>query len=67
VRLRALRIDRGLTQEGLAHLAGLSVATMPRLEGEKTPAHELTVRALAEVLGVERDELLKALALGPSK
>src|SRR5215208_99272 len=58
-KLRALRIDRGLTQEELAHQAGLSVASMPVLEGNKRPARELTVKALADALGVKREEILR--------
>jgi transcriptional regulator with XRE-family HTH domain len=56
-RLRELRRRGGLTQQGLARRAGLSVSTVARLEqgGLPSPA---TVAALARALGV-RDGALR--------
>ncbi len=56
--LRRLRVRRQLTQQDLANLAKLSLGQVNRLErGEVQQPHFDTVRQLAEVLGVESDEL----------
>jgi DNA-binding XRE family transcriptional regulator len=48
----ALRTERGLTQEGLAHAAGVAKATVQNAEAGK-PLSNLTKRALAQALGVQ--------------
>ncbi len=57
-RLRELRERAGLTQEGLARLANVSVATIAKLEREskgQDPSWS-TVLALADALGVSTEE-----------
>ncbi len=57
-RLRLFRQERGWTQAQLARAAGVSPATVSRLElGEERP-RESTVRALATALHVEPERLL---------
>jgi transcriptional regulator with XRE-family HTH domain len=52
-RLKELREAKGLSQEGLARLANISVSSVSKLEqsGEQDPAWS-TVQALARSLGV---------------
>ena len=51
-RLRQLRRQRGLSQEGLADQAGLSVATVARLERQTSaPCRGRTLGRLARALG----------------
>lgn len=52
-KLRAARISRALTQEGLGKLAGLQSTTISRLETGERPARLSTIAALAGALGVE--------------
>lgn len=57
-RVKALRLEKGLTQERLAVAADISTSTVTRLErGEKDPDTK-TLCALAKVLGVYAAELL---------
>jgi transcriptional regulator with XRE-family HTH domain len=55
--LRVYRAARGLSQEQLAREAGVSVATLGRLERGANHPHEATVRVLASVLDVAPDAL----------
>ena len=55
--LRRLRLERFLSQAELARRAGLHGLTITRLEAGATAPATRTVRALAEVLGVEPGEL----------
>jgi transcriptional regulator with XRE-family HTH domain len=55
--LRRLRLERYLSQGELARRAGLHAVTLTRLEGGTTAPSTRSVRALAEVLGVEPREL----------
>jgi transcriptional regulator with XRE-family HTH domain len=56
-RLKALREARGLTQDGLARAAGLTVSTVTKLERPgKEPSWD-TAKKLAKALGVTLDEL----------
>ncbi|MEM8923061.1 MAG: helix-turn-helix domain-containing protein [Actinomycetota bacterium] len=58
-RLRRARGRRGLTQEGLAEAAQLSVATVQKLEqGQRKSAATATLIALANALDVELSELI---------
>lgn len=57
-RLRQLRSDRGLTQEALAELAGLSVDIVKKLEqGKRDSARPTTLAKLANALDVGMAEL----------
>lgn len=64
VRLQRLRIARGLSQERLAHLAGISTYTYQKFEkGESKPDTPMnprlfTILALAQALGVVLEEIL---------
>jgi transcriptional regulator with XRE-family HTH domain len=59
-KLRELRLQAGLSQEGLAQRAHMSYRTVFRLEsGETKTVRELTLIALANTLGVERSKLLE--------
>ncbi|KAA2262708.1 helix-turn-helix domain-containing protein [Solihabitans fulvus] len=67
-RLRQLRLEAGLTQEGMADRSGVSVRTIRGLEtGQRAEPRMATVRRLADTLDLkpgERQELLDA-AVGP--
>ena len=58
-RLRTLRIQRLLTQEALAELAGVSAQTIVRLEHEGAHAELRTIARLAEALGVAPADLMR--------
>jgi len=53
-----LRLDRGLTQEGLASKAGLSRLAVGRIERGAAEPRAITVRAMAKALGVPVSELI---------
>jgi len=57
-RLKALRIRRALTQEELAHRAGLSKNAVNRLEVDKAEPRMSTLRKLAKALDVDPAELV---------
>lgn len=57
--LRALRRSKGLSQEDLSELAGVSAGTVYRLENELRGAYPGTVRKLASALGVLPEELVR--------
>jgi transcriptional regulator with XRE-family HTH domain len=57
--LRALRRSRGLSQEDLSELAGVSAGTVYRLENELRGAYPVTVRKLASALDVSPAELVR--------
>ena len=59
-RLRALREQAALSQEGLAKESGVSRATIADLEAGKRPARPSTRRKLAKALGVTPAELMDA-------
>ncbi|QNP71969.1 helix-turn-helix domain-containing protein [Streptomyces roseirectus] len=67
-RLRRLRSDAGLSQEALAHAAGVSVRALADMERGRTRGPQRrTVQALSEALGLTDDaaaELEKAAAEG---
>ena len=58
-KLKRLREERVFSQRELARLAGLTHATVWKLENGPAEAHPRTIRKLAEVLGVEPKELVK--------
>jgi transcriptional regulator with XRE-family HTH domain len=55
--LRALREQRGRSQEALAHEAGLTLRTLQRIERAQSNPTWSTVRRLARALGVSLTEL----------
>ncbi|MEU9240990.1 helix-turn-helix domain-containing protein [Streptomyces sp. NPDC048385] len=56
-RLRFLRARAGLSQEALSHAAGVSVRALADMERGRTRGPQRrTVEALAEALGLDRDE-----------
>ena len=57
--LRALRRDRGMSQEDLAHLAGIDRTYVSALERSVYAASIDVVDRLARVLGVEAADLLR--------
>ena len=62
--LQRLRIERGLSQERLAHMAGIAGYTYQKFEkGESKPGTPMnprlfTLMSLAQVLGVAIEELI---------
>ncbi|MGH2902792.1 MAG: helix-turn-helix domain-containing protein [Solirubrobacteraceae bacterium] len=59
--LRRLRTDRGLSQEAVAHRAGISYTTLAKIElGTASPAWA-TVRSIADALGITLSELAAAV------
>jgi transcriptional regulator with XRE-family HTH domain len=57
--LKMLRTLRALTQAELAQKAGLTPATVVRIERNQAEPHMSTIRKLAESLGVDPAELVK--------
>ena len=55
-----LRKRKLLTQVQLAERSGVGVATIIRVERNQVEPRESTIRQLAEALGVEPEELVKA-------
>ena len=58
-RLRELRVQRALSLRALGERSGVSFATINNLENGNRPARLVTIRKLAEALGVEPTELMK--------
>lgn len=57
--IRQLRAKRGVTQEDLAHDAGITTGTLSLIErGQSNPTWG-TVRSIARALGVSMSELAK--------
>jgi transcriptional regulator with XRE-family HTH domain len=59
-RLKELRRQKVLSMRELEEMSGVSYNTIWRLENGLTGAQPRTIRRIAEVLGVEPAELLKA-------
>ena len=59
--LRQLREAKGLSQEKLAGLAGVTMGTVRNLEGGSTPRLD-TARRIAEALGVTVDDCFPVAA-----
>jgi transcriptional regulator with XRE-family HTH domain len=57
--IRQLREKRGMTQEGLAHEAGSTAATIGAIERGLTNPSWGTVEAIATALGVSLTEIAK--------
>jgi transcriptional regulator with XRE-family HTH domain len=64
--IQRLRLERGLSQERLAHLAGLSAYTLQKFEkGESKPGTPMnprlfTLMSMAQALSVELEVLIPA-------
>ncbi len=59
MKLKHLRKERVFSQRELARLAGLTHATVWKLEQGPAEAHPRTIRKLAAILGVEPKELVR--------
>lgn len=57
-KLRTTRKAKGLTQEALAHAAGLSVRRLAHLESGAGNPRAATLHAIADVLDIDASELL---------
>lgn len=66
-RIAAARGRRGLTQQDLAQLAGVSLSLLKKIEQNSRPATDDVRRALARGLGMDEDELFADLSGTPSK
>ncbi len=58
-RLEHLRTRKPLTQEELAHKAGITRTALARIESGAAEPRPSTVRRLAEALGVEPEQLME--------
>ncbi len=58
-RLRQLRVQKALSLRALGEITGVAFDTISKLENGHRPARLVTVRKLAEALGVEPKELMK--------
>ena len=58
-RLRHLRVERALSLRTLAERSSVAFDTINKLELGHRPARLVTIRKLAEALGVEPKELMK--------
>jgi len=63
--LRRLRRYRGSTQEDLAHEAGVTVATLARIERGETNPRWMTVRRIVSALDISLAELVVAVEDAP--
>jgi transcriptional regulator with XRE-family HTH domain len=59
-RLRQLRVERALSLRALAQRSGVAFDTINKLELGHRPARLVTIRKLAEALGVDPRELMKS-------
>jgi len=58
-RLRQLRVEKALSLRALGEITGVAYDTINKLENGHRPARLVTIRKLAEGLGVEPKELMK--------
>jgi transcriptional regulator with XRE-family HTH domain len=58
-RLRQLRVERALSLRALAKRSGVAFDTINKLELGHRPARLVTIRKLADALGVQPKELMK--------
>ncbi|WP_449226514.1 helix-turn-helix domain-containing protein [Azospirillum argentinense] len=68
--LRRARDDRGLTQEELAHRAGITIGYLSQLENGRRNPSLLVIAALCGVLDIELADLAKGFTINtkaPSK
>jgi HTH-type transcriptional regulator, cell division transcriptional repressor len=57
-RLKAFRVERGLTQENIAHEVGVSIGAISQWERDGTEPNFAALTAIRRVLGVSLDELI---------
>lgn len=57
-RIRAARIAKGLTHEGLAQATGLSLDSVQKIQAGRREPQASTLAAIARALGVSADSLL---------
>ena len=58
-RLRQLRVEKALSLRALAERSGVAFDTINKLELGHRPARLVTIRKLADALGVEPKKLIK--------
>ncbi len=58
-KLRTLRVEKALSLRALDERSGVTFATINNLENGNRPARLVTIRKLAEALGVEPKDLMK--------
>jgi transcriptional regulator with XRE-family HTH domain len=58
-RLKTVRERKAFTQEQLAEKAGVSRATLARIETGQNEPYPSTVRKIADALGVEPEQLME--------
>jgi transcriptional regulator with XRE-family HTH domain len=58
-KLRRLRVEKALSLRALGVITGVAFDTISKLENGRRPARLVTIRKLAEALGVEPKELMK--------
>jgi len=58
--IRQLRTQRGVTQEDLAHDAGITTGTLSLIERGQSNPTWATVKRIAKALGVSMSDLAKA-------
>jgi transcriptional regulator with XRE-family HTH domain len=63
--LRHFRENKAVTQEAVAHAAGLTVSTYARIERGEADPRWTTVMRIADALGVTASELVSAAEEGP--
>jgi predicted transcriptional regulator len=63
--LRQLRHDSGITQEDVAHQAGITVAALARIERGTTNPRWTTVRRIISALNASLDDLTAAVEDAP--
>lgn len=59
LKIRSLRKAKGLTQEQLAEMAGVSRSQLSEIESETKPANTLRLGSIARALGVQIDQLFE--------
>jgi transcriptional regulator with XRE-family HTH domain len=57
LKIKELRKLKGLTQEQLAAMAGVSRSQLSEIESESKPANTLRLQSIASSLGVQIDQL----------
>jgi transcriptional regulator with XRE-family HTH domain len=58
-KLRRLRVEKALSLRALGEITGVAFDTISKLENSRRPARLVTIRKLAEALGVEPKELMQ--------
>jgi transcriptional regulator with XRE-family HTH domain len=64
--VKQLREERDITQEELAHKAGITVSSLSRIERGLNSPGWITVSKIIEALGVSLGELVEALEYPPA-